>query len=135
MKSKTLRTLTITQLTVFLILMVLTLCNEIIDIPYYTFGDAPTSYSQRLGEVGIEVSIFIMVMAIQCALFKMLYKRIRILEGFIPICAHCRKIRNTENQWEQMENYITRHSLSQFSHSICPDCARKLYPDLYTDKT
>ena len=131
MKSKTLRRLTISQVIIFLLFLCLTVSNEIIDIPYYVFGDAPTSYSQRLGEIVIELSMFIIVMAIQIALFTVLYKRIRILEGFIPICANCKKIRNEENQWDRMEKYIEQHSLSEFSHSICPDCARELYPHLY----
>jgi hypothetical protein len=131
MESKTLRIITISQLSIFLLLMCLTLGNEIIDIPHYVFHDAPTLYSQRTGEIIIELSIFFIVMIFEAALLKSLYKRIRLLEGFIPICAKCKKIRNTEDQWEQIEQYITKHSLAQFSHSICPDCARLLYPDLY----
>ncbi len=134
MKSKTLRLITISQLTIFLLLLCLTLGNEIIDIPHYVFHDAPTLYSQRSGEIIIELSIFFIVMAFEAALLKNLYKRIRLLEGFIPICANCKKIKNTEDHWEQIEQYITKHSLAQFSHGICPDCARKLYPELYKDK-
>jgi hypothetical protein len=134
MKSKTLRMITISQLTIFSLFLFLTLGNEIIDIPHYVFHDAPTLYSQRTGEIMIELSIFFIVMVIQIALLKNLYKRIRLLEGFLPICANCKKIKNTEDQWEQIEQYITKHSLAQFSHSICPDCARQLYPDLYKDK-
>jgi len=135
MKSKTLFTVILIQLSVFLLFLALTLCNEIIDVPHYAFGDKATSYSHRLGEIGIELFIFIIVLAIQILLFRKLYQRIRILEGFIPICANCKKIRNTENQWEQMESYISQHSLARFSHGVCPDCAMKLYPDLYNDKT
>lgn len=131
MKSKTLRMLCISQLGIFLLFLCLTLGNEIVDVPHYVFNDAPTLYSQRFGEIIIELSIFFAVMAIQIVLLKKLYKRIRLLEGFIPICTNCKKIRNTEDQWEQMEKYITEHSLAQFSHSICPDCVRQLYPDLY----
>jgi len=134
MKSKTLRIITISQLSIFLILLCLTLGNEIIDIPHYVFHDAPTLYSQRTGEIIIELSIFFIVMVFEAALLKNLYKRIRLLEGFIPICANCKKIKNTEDHWEQIEQYITKHSLARFSHGICPDCARKLYPDLYIDK-
>jgi hypothetical protein len=134
MKNKTLRMLTISQLLVILLFLCLTVGNEIIDVPHYVFNDAPTSYSQRSGEITIELSIFFTIMVIQIALFNKLYKRIRVLEGFIPICASCKKIRNAEDQWEQMEKYITQHSLAQFSHSICPDCARQLYPDLYDGK-
>ena len=126
--------LTISQLLVILLFLCLTLGNEIIDVPHYVFNDAPTSYSQRSGEITIELSIFFTIVVMQIALFNKLYKRIRVLEGFIPICASCKKIRNAEDQWEQMEKYITQHSLAQFSHSICPDCARQLYPDLYNGK-
>ena len=134
MKSKTLRIITISQLAIFLLLLCLTLGNEIIDIPHYIFHDAPTLYSQRSGEIIIELSIFSIVMVFEAVLLKNLYRRIRLLEGFIPICANCKKIKNTEDQWEQIEQYITKHSLAQFSHGICPDCARLLYPDLYKDK-
>ena len=135
MKNKTLGMLTISQLAIVLLFLCLTLGNEIVDIPHYIFNDAPTSYSQRIGEIIIELSIFLTVISIQIVVFKKLYKRIRVLEGFIPICANCKKIRKAEDQWEQMERYITQHSLAQFSHSICPDCAEKLYPDLYKKKT
>ena len=134
MKSKTLRMLTISQLSIFLLFMCLTLGNEIIDIPHYVFNDAPTSFSQRFGEIIIEVFIFFIIMTIQILLFMKLYKRIRFLEGFITICARCKKIRNVEDQWEKMEKYIEQHSLARFSHSVCPDCARQLYPDFNNDK-
>jgi hypothetical protein len=134
MKNKPLRTLAISQLAVVLLFLCLTLGNEIIDVPHYVFNDTPTSYSERVGEIVIELSIYFIVMTIQIVLFKKLYKQIRFLEGFIPICGNCKKIRNTQDQWEQMEKYITQHSLAKFSHSICPDCARELYPELYRDK-
>ena len=121
------------QIAVVILFLCLTLGNEIIDVPHYIFNDTPTSYSQRLGEIIIELSIFLIVMTIQIRWFRKLYKRIRILEGFLPICANCKKIRNAEDQWEEMEKYITKHSLAQFSHSICPSCARQLYPDLFVD--
>ena len=133
MKNRTPRLLIITQFAVVLLFLGLTLGNEIIDVPHYLFNDAPTSYSQRVGEIIIELSIFLIVMTIQIRWFRKLYKRIRILEGFLPICANCKKIRNAEDQWEEMEKYITQHSLAQFSHSICPSCARQLYPDLFVD--
>lgn len=48
---------------------------------------------------------------------------IKTLRGFIPICAWCKKIRNIEGYWEQMEHYIEQHSQATFSHSICKECA------------
>ena len=134
MKSKSIRLLAISQVAIVFSLLCLTMGNEILDIPHYIFNDAPTSYSQRFGEVIIELFIFFIVTTIQILLFKKLYNRIRVLEGLIPICANCKKIRDTEDQWEQMEKYISQHSLARFSHGICPDCARQLYPDLYNCK-
>lgn len=52
------------------------------------------------------------------------------LSGFIPICACCKKIRDDQGYWEQIESYIAARSQAQFSHSICPDCIKKVYPDL-----
>ena len=134
MKSKTIRLLTISQVAIVFLFLCLTLGNEIIDIPHHVFNDAPTLYSQRYGEIIIELIIFFIVVTIQILLFIKLYRRIRVLEGFIPICARCKKVRNTEDQWEQMEKYIAQHSLAKFSHSICPDCVKQLYPDFYKPK-
>jgi len=53
----------------------------------------------------------------------------RTLSGLLPICASCKKIRDDKGYWKQIENFISEHSEAEFSHSICPDCARKLYPD------
>ncbi len=56
---------------------------------------------------------------------------IKTLEGLLPICASCKNIRNDNGYWQQVEVYIREHSKAKFSHSICPDCARKLYSDYY----
>jgi len=55
---------------------------------------------------------------------------IKTLSGMLPICASCKKIRNDDGYWEQLEVFIRDHSDAEFSHSICPDCVKKLYPDL-----
>ena len=53
--------------------------------------------------------------------------KIRTLSGFLPICSNCKKIRDDSGYWEQVEEYIRSHSLAEFTHSICPECARNLY--------
>lgn len=58
---------------------------------------------------------------------------IKTLRGLIPICANCKKIRDDKGYWNQIESYIQKHSDAEFSHGICPECARKLYPELYKD--
>ena len=57
-------------------------------------------------------------------------KEIKTLRGLIPICAFCKQIRNDEGAWDQMEAYITEHTHAEFSHGICPDCAKKHYPEM-----
>ena len=59
----------------------------------------------------------------------------RMLSGLLPICASCKKIRDDKGYWKQIEAFISEHSEAEFSHSICPDCARKLYPDLIDPPT
>jgi uncharacterized PurR-regulated membrane protein YhhQ (DUF165 family) len=54
---------------------------------------------------------------------------VKTLRGFIPICASCKNIRDDKGYWKKIEEYIQSHSDAEFSHSICPDCAKKLYPD------
>lgn len=56
---------------------------------------------------------------------------IKTLSGLLPICSSCKKIRNDTGYWEQIEEYISAHSEADFTHSICPDCAKKLYPDVF----
>lgn len=57
--------------------------------------------------------------------------KVRTLSGLLPICAACKKIRDDTGYWNQIESYISRHSKAEFSHSLCPECARKLYPHLH----
>ncbi|MGD0592024.1 MAG: PAS domain-containing protein, partial [Bacteroidota bacterium] len=54
---------------------------------------------------------------------------VKLLSGLVPICANCKKIRDDQGYWTQIESYIQDRSDAKFSHSICPDCAKKLYPN------
>ncbi|MGD9365722.1 MAG: hypothetical protein PVH87_08515 [Desulfobacteraceae bacterium] len=57
----------------------------------------------------------------------------KVLQGLLPICASCKKIRDDRGYWNQIESFISEHSEAEFSHGICPACAEKLYPDEYED--
>lgn len=65
-----------------------------------------------------------LVTELQAALAK-----VKLLSGFLPICAACKKIRNDQGYWQQVEIYIRDHSEAEFSHGLCPDCIRRFYPD------
>jgi diguanylate cyclase (GGDEF)-like protein len=53
---------------------------------------------------------------------------VRTLQGFIPICARCKRVRDDHGYWDQVEDYVSRHSGMVFSHGVCPECARMLFP-------
>jgi PAS domain-containing protein len=57
--------------------------------------------------------------------------QVKRLSGFLPICASCKKIRDDQGYWQQVEAYIRDHSEAEFSHGLCPECAKKLYPELF----
>ncbi|MGR3317608.1 MAG: response regulator [Candidatus Anammoxibacter sp.] len=59
---------------------------------------------------------------------------IKTLEGFLPICAWCKKIRNDEGYWDQVEDYIKERTNAEFTHGICPACSEKLAGQLGVDK-
>jgi len=56
---------------------------------------------------------------------------IKTLRGIVPICAYCKKVRDDEGYWNQVEAYIRKHTEAVFSHGICPNCAEKYFPDLF----
>ncbi len=55
---------------------------------------------------------------------------VRTLSGLLPICSHCKKIRDDQGYWNRLEAYIQKHTDAEFSHSICQECAKKYYPDM-----
>src|SRR5271157_181478 len=70
-----------------------------------------------------------LIIALRDALSK-----VKTLSGMLPICASCKKIRNDEGYWEQVETYITDHSGAEFTHGLGPDCAKRVYPEYYEKK-
>lgn len=61
---------------------------------------------------------------------KKALSEVKTLQGFLPICCICKNIRDDQGYWNQIESYIRDRSEAEFSHSICPECAKKFYPDL-----
>lgn len=56
-------------------------------------------------------------------------EKVKILQGLLPICASCKKIRDQKGDWTQLESYIAAQSEADFTHGICPECMAKLYPE------
>ena len=60
--------------------------------------------------------------------------KVKLLSGHLPICSSCKKIRDDKGSWSQIELYIRERSEAEFTHGICPECAKKLYPEFTSDK-
>lgn len=58
---------------------------------------------------------------------------VKVLSGMLPICSYCKNIRNDKGYWQEIEEYIKEHSNAEFSHSLCNDCLKKHYPEIYKD--
>jgi hypothetical protein len=61
-------------------------------------------------------------------------EKVKQLSGLLPICANCKKIRDDAGYWHDVAVYIRDHSEADFSHGICPDCAKELYPEFYDEE-
>jgi CheY-like chemotaxis protein len=61
--------------------------------------------------------------------------RIKQLSGLLPICARCKCIRDDQGYWNQLEQYFSDHADVEFTHGICPNCARELYPEVFERRT
>jgi len=79
----------------------------------------------RVGQRVIELQ---RALAARVAELQSALERIRTLHGLIPICAGCKKIRDDGGYWQQVEKYITDRSDAEFSHGLCPECMREMYP-------
>jgi DNA-binding response OmpR family regulator len=88
-------------------------------------------------ELRARVQVGIRVLELQGALAQRVREleealsSVKTLQGLLPICSYCKKIRDDQNYWQQVEGYISDHSEAQFSHGICPDCyVRFVQPEL-----
>jgi hypothetical protein len=59
---------------------------------------------------------------------------VKTLKGLVPICSSCKKIRDDGGYWQQVEEYVAKHTEADFSHGLCDECAHTLYPEYFKDK-
>ncbi len=73
-------------------------------------------------QVGVRVIQLQTELAARVSELEQAIGNIKVLQGLLPICCYCKKIRDDQNYWQQVEEYVVRHSDAQFSHGVCPDC-------------
>ena len=76
---------------------------------------------------GIVIIILALWFARLAEFERSLERRVKVLEGLVPICSFCKNIRNEAGEWERLEKYISRRSSAEFSHGVCPSCNEKHY--------
>ena len=74
--------------------------------------------------------VFFVLLAVYLGSLERALREVKTLKGLLPICSSCNKIRNAEDEWQVIEKYIAERTDARFTHSLCPDCARKLYGDM-----
>ncbi len=89
--------------------------------------DLRAAVEMALYKAGMEAERQDLVRKLQEALDK-----VKVLSGLIPICASCKQIRDDKGYWQSVEKYISEHTGANFTHGICPECVKKLYPE-YSD--
>ena len=116
----------IIQLLCFGFLLFLIVGNEVFDFPHTLFGQLATPINWT--EILIE-AIAVIVLGAVCVGFSIRYlSHIKYLEGYLPICASCKKIREN-GEWVNLEKFFSEKSSVLFSHGLCPDCAKKFSSD------
>jgi hypothetical protein len=115
-----------------LLIIILLWLDEIIDIPYLLLGAEATPVNWR--ESVFESLAIAVVGGVIIVFTNKVFQRMRYLEGILPVCAACKKIRDEKGDWQQIEAYIRDRSAARFSHGICPECARKIYPEFQGER-
>ena len=113
----------------FCLIIILLWADEIFDIPYHLFGAqaTPINWIESIIETMCILILGILIIAASLRFMS----TIKYLEGFLPVCAYCKKIRVGDN-WIPIEVYISNHSAAVFSHGYCPECKKK-YDEKYLE--
>jgi hypothetical protein len=121
------RSLIAVQISGFAGLIVLLWLDDILDFPKFL----GISYESTMLAQTVIATVLCIVLSIWLTVHtNRTIKRLKSLEGLLPVCSFCKKIRVGE-EWVAIEHYVTEHSDAQFSHGFCPDCGEKYYGDYY----
>jgi hypothetical protein len=89
----------------------------------------PASWALEVLDTGVDVAILVATSALIEKMVRQT-RELQVLEGLLPICSFCKRIRDEDGRWRQLESYISDHSSARFSHTFCRECGQKQYPDL-----
>ena len=116
----------VTDVSFILVILVIWL-DELLDLPFlmHLGGRSPVNIT----EAAFESILILAVWLIHSIIRRKILERLIMLEGILPICSVCKKIKSENSNWQAVEEYVSNRSAAVFSHGICPDCQKKLYPE------
>jgi hypothetical protein len=100
---------------------------------FYGIWDAEWLSLVSLTNAAIRIAVLAIV-AVFVSRYRAARERVQILQGLLPICMFCKKIRDENDHWHSLESYIGERSEASFSHGLCPECKRKHYPEIYEER-
>lgn len=122
-KRKLLNRVVIWQMIGYVVLLCVIMGNELLDFPHALFGSPRTPVN--ITEMIFEASVIVVLGTVCVRNSSKQIERIRFLEGILPLCSVCKKIRS-DSDWLTIEDYMSRNSEAMFSHGLCPECATHL---------
>ncbi|MBI3852291.1 MAG: DUF4118 domain-containing protein [Verrucomicrobia bacterium] len=118
----------------FAVLLAVLLPIGRLDIAFYIDQQTPLLYSVMNTCIRIVLLVFIAYLVSRTARqTRELAKEVQLLEGILPICSFCKKIRDADQQWHPIETYIAHRSEASFTHSFCPECLKRHYGEVFRE--
>ena len=127
MKLRTTQRILVYQVLGFACVLIVIWFDELFDFPHHVFGleKTPVNWPESLIE-----SVLVLALGLYTSwLTARFLKRIKHLEGFLPVCSFCKRIRVADDDWVPIDQYVHEHSEAELSHSLCPECAEMHYGD------
>jgi hypothetical protein len=114
------------QFMAFMMFILMIWLNEVMDLSALWFGNAPSEFNMFRGCVLTTMAIIMAIITVGHTYVQ----QKQIIRGLLTVCAECRKIRMDEEVWEQLDQYITDHSLALISHGLCPHCFERMQKEI-----
>lgn len=109
--------------------MIVAASLPLLRLSFFLRWQLPSSWALEIVDTGVDVAILVAISILIEQVVRQ-ERELQVLEGLLPICSFCKKIRDEEGHWRQLEGYISARSSARFSHTFCPECGLKHYPDL-----
>jgi hypothetical protein len=98
-------------------------------LTFFTTWPLPSSWALAITDASSGIVILVGTAVLIDQMVRQ-EQQMRVLQGLLPICSFCKRIRDEAGDWRQLETYISMRSAARFSHTFCPECGRRHYPEL-----